>query len=255
MVEAGPDSFLSVKPCGDGADPRTGPGGEVIGSNDHLAHHLHPQATAGWSPMPDGLLLLVPTRIAPIVTTPLLSWGTKVAWAWSGFAAARRIRDRSVRSPNSSADHYGRETVDYLAEPLLSGVYGGNPEALSVRSVLPRFVELEAKYGSLSRGILAGRGAASNPAQPLFRTLEGRAGQPDRCPGPGDRRQSPRDSRGGSSDRALRLRLPIAGFGRLDAGQPGGARLRGARVGAAWRRRSIRHWPRRWRKFRTLRPP
>ena len=51
-------------------------------------------------------------------------------------------------------DHYGQEALDYLAEPLLAGVYGGDPKLLSVNSVLPRFVEMEAKYGSLSRGVL-----------------------------------------------------------------------------------------------------
>ena len=39
-------------------------------------------------------------------------------------------------------EHYGAEAVDYLAEPLLSGIYGGNPSELSVKSVLPRFVDL-----------------------------------------------------------------------------------------------------------------
>ena len=41
--------------------------------------------------------------------------------------------------------HYGQEAVEYLAEPLLAGVYGGVPEALSISSVLPRFVALESR--------------------------------------------------------------------------------------------------------------
>ncbi len=52
-------------------------------------------------------------------------------------------------------DHYGRECIDYLAEPLLAGVYGGDPKQMSVNSVLARFAEIEAKYGSLTRGVLA----------------------------------------------------------------------------------------------------
>jgi oxygen-dependent protoporphyrinogen oxidase len=52
-------------------------------------------------------------------------------------------------------DHYGRESIDYLAEPLLAGVYGGDPKQMSVNSVLSRFVEIEAKYGSLTRGVVA----------------------------------------------------------------------------------------------------
>ena len=58
-------------------------------------------------------------------------------------------------------DHFGSETLDYLAEPLLSGVYGGDPAQLSVGSVLPRFLQMEAKYGSLVRGVLAGRTGAA----------------------------------------------------------------------------------------------
>ena len=51
--------------------------------------------------------------------------------------------------------HFGAEVVDRLADPLLSGVYGGDANKLSVRAVLPRFVEMEEKYGSLSRAMLA----------------------------------------------------------------------------------------------------
>jgi len=81
--------------------------------------------------------------------------------------------DRSVA--DFVEDHYGREAVDYLAEPLLAGVYGGNPSQLSVNSVLTRFAELEATYGSLTRGVLAVRRKASAEGKgaPLFRTLKG----------------------------------------------------------------------------------
>jgi oxygen-dependent protoporphyrinogen oxidase len=81
--------------------------------------------------------------------------------------------------------HYGQEAVDRLADPLLSGIYGGDSEQLSAQSVLPRLVELEAKYGSLTRGMLAGmrerreaaaKAEAENPEtvnapRPLFTTL------------------------------------------------------------------------------------
>ena len=51
--------------------------------------------------------------------------------------------------------HFGREAVDRLADPLLSGIYGGDATQLSAQTVLPRLVEMEAKYGSLTRGMLA----------------------------------------------------------------------------------------------------
>jgi oxygen-dependent protoporphyrinogen oxidase len=71
--------------------------------------------------------------------------------------------------------HYGAEMVDLLADPLLSGVYGGEASQLSVRAVLARFADMEAKYGSLGRAMLAARkkvGAASSPPKPLFTSLK-----------------------------------------------------------------------------------
>ncbi|HVZ84993.1 MAG TPA: protoporphyrinogen oxidase, partial [Terracidiphilus sp.] len=84
--------------------------------------------------------------------------------------------------------HFGREAVDRLADPLLSGIYGGDAAQLSARSVLPRLVEMEAKHGSLSRGMLAAHremrarmaqraanGQASTRSAPrgIFTTLRG----------------------------------------------------------------------------------
>jgi oxygen-dependent protoporphyrinogen oxidase len=66
--------------------------------------------------------------------------------------------------------------VDRLADPLLSGVYGGHADQLSVRAVLPRFAEMEAKYGSLGRAMLAARRkirAFKSAPQPLFTSLTG----------------------------------------------------------------------------------
>jgi oxygen-dependent protoporphyrinogen oxidase len=171
LVEAGPDSFLSAKPWAMDLIRELGLESEVIGSNDHLRKifiRKHGRLVA----MPDGLQFLVPTRIAPLMATPLLSWSAKARMGleWFRHKPAERRQDCSVAE--FVAEHYGQEAVEYLAEPLLAGVYGGTPELLSVSSVLPRFVELESKYGSLSKGILAERGAASTPKQPIFRTLK-----------------------------------------------------------------------------------
>jgi oxygen-dependent protoporphyrinogen oxidase len=51
--------------------------------------------------------------------------------------------------------HFGAEAVDRLADPLLSGIFGGDSAQLSARAVLPRLVEMEQEYGSLTRGMLA----------------------------------------------------------------------------------------------------
>lgn len=178
VVEAGPDSFLSVKPAAMELIRELGLADDVIGSNDHL------RKTYVWKngrlvALPDGLMMMIPTRVLPMVTTPLVGWRTKIRMGMELLHPARngRSEDRSVAEFVEA--HYGAEAVDYLAEPLLAGIYGGTPQELSVRSVLPRFVELEAKYGSLTKGVLAERrrAAAQSSQAPLFRSLKGGLGQ------------------------------------------------------------------------------
>jgi oxygen-dependent protoporphyrinogen oxidase len=179
VLEGGPDSFLAAKPAGMELIREVGLGGELISSND--ASRVTYLVRGGrLTPMPDGLMMMVPTKIAPMLVSPLLTWGTKMRMGLEFFRRppAAALPDRSVA--DFIGDHYGRETVDYLAEPLLRGVYGGAADRLSARSVLTRFVEIEGKFGSLTRGVLdAKRKAAlarkgSNGATPpLFQTLKG----------------------------------------------------------------------------------
>jgi len=176
IIEGGPDSFLSSKPAAMDLIRELGLAGDVIGSNDRQ------RVTYIWKggrlvPMPDGLQLMVPTRLVPVLTSKLLSWPTKFRMGRELFRPpGRHTGDQSVADFVTA--HYGAEAVDYLAEPLLSGIFGGSPSALSVVSVLPRFVELEAKYGSLTKGVLAERKAHREQANglPLFRTLKGGLG-------------------------------------------------------------------------------
>ncbi|MEO8660043.1 MAG: protoporphyrinogen oxidase [Bryobacteraceae bacterium] len=174
VLEEGPDSFLSAKPAALELIREVGLASDVIGSNDHL------RVTYIWKggrliPLPDGMMMMVPTKFTPILMSPLLSWATKIRMGLEIFRQPGNGSGRDRTVSEFIEDHYGRESVDYLAEPLLSGVYGGSPDRLSVASVLTRFVELEGKYGSLTRGVLASRRAAGPKAQgaPLFRTLKG----------------------------------------------------------------------------------
>ena len=172
LIEAGPDSFLAAKPAALELIKDLGLEEQVIGSNDHQ------RVTYIWRrgrlvPMPDGLMMMVPTKMLPMATTSLLGWGTKIRMGLEFFQRPTR-EPREERSVAALVrEHYGDEAVDYLAEPLLAGVYGGDPERLSATSVLPRFVELEHRFGSLTRGTLAGRKKAPPSTGTLFRTLRG----------------------------------------------------------------------------------
>jgi oxygen-dependent protoporphyrinogen oxidase len=178
VLEAGPDSFISQKPWALQLIRELGLGSDVIGSNDHL-RVTYVLKNGRLVRLPDGLMLMIPTKILPLAASSLLGWGTKLRMGLEWFRRPSKdaVPDRSV--DDFVAQHYGREAVDYLAEPLLAGIYGGDPDRLSVTSVLPRFVELERKYGSLTKGVLHERRKAAKQAHgmPLFQTLRDGLGQ------------------------------------------------------------------------------
>jgi len=167
VLECGPDSFLSAKPEAMALIRELGLEGDVIGSKDEerVTYILrHGRLTR----LPEGTTMFVPTNPAAMLASPLVSWGTKVRMGLEFLRGPATYPDRSVSE--FVTDHFGRETLDYLAEPLLSGVYGGDPDQLSIASVMPRFVEMERKNGSLARALMSSRTGARK--DPLFRTLK-----------------------------------------------------------------------------------
>jgi len=154
ILEEGPDGFMAAKPWAMNLIKELGLADQVMGSNDH-SRVTYIVKKGKLVPMPEGLMMMVPTKILPLVETPLLGWGAKIRMGLEFFRQPPQtpLPDRSVHE--FLMDHYGQECIDYLAEPLLAGVYGGDPRDMSVNSVLARFVEIEKKYGSLTRGVLS----------------------------------------------------------------------------------------------------
>lgn len=173
LIEAGPDSFLTEKPWAADLCRQVGLEDQLIGSNDS-ARKTYILVNRRLVVIPDGLMFMVPTKILPAVLSPLFSLGTKLRMAREWFHPPRKADgDESVASLVQR--HYGEEMVERLADPLLSGVYGGEAGDLSVRAVLPRFAEMEARHGSLGRAMLAARKKMARPGngspRPLFTSL------------------------------------------------------------------------------------
>ena len=173
VVEAGPDSFITEKPWAADLCRSLGIGDQLIGSND-ADRKTYILTRGRLVEMPDGLMFMVPTKILPTGLSPLFSWKTKLRMAQELLHPPRGVdRDESVAE--FVERHYGGEMVDRLADPLLSGVYGGEAANLSVRAVLPRFAEMERTHGSLGKAMLAARRkmpSARKPAPPLFTSLK-----------------------------------------------------------------------------------
>jgi len=174
VIEAGPDSFLSVKPDALRLCQELGIGDQLIPSND-AGRKTYILVKGKLVLIPYGLEFMVPTRIWPMATTPLFSFKTKLRIAAELFSSARKdTGDEPVG--DFVRRHFGQEMVDRVVEPLLAGVYGGNAERLSIRAVLPRFAEMERQHGSLVRATLKAKARSKalpgTKPQPLFTSLK-----------------------------------------------------------------------------------
>jgi oxygen-dependent protoporphyrinogen oxidase len=153
VLERGPDSFLTEKPAAAELCRELGLGGELIPSND-AARKTYIVTRNRLVALPDGLMFLVPTKLVPTALTRLFSVRTKMRMALE-LLHPPRPNDGDESVARLVERHFGQEAVDRLADPLLSGIYGGDATQLSAQTVLPRLVEMETKYGSLTRGMLA----------------------------------------------------------------------------------------------------
>jgi oxygen-dependent protoporphyrinogen oxidase len=112
-------------------------------------------------PLPEGMMLGVPTRILPFAKSGLFSWPGKLRMGLDLVLPAGNGRaDESIAS--FLRRRFGQEAVQRLGEPLLAGIHSGDPERLSILATFPRLREIAEKNGSLVRGMWAT--AAPKPA-------------------------------------------------------------------------------------------
>lgn len=151
LLEGGPDSLLTEKPWAITLCRELGLEEELLPSNDaqrsfSILHRgrLHP--------FPAGCKLFIPQKVTPILTTSLLGPVGKARMLMEPL-----LRHRMPEGDESLAGftrrHFGQQALDRLAGPLLGGIYGGDPEDMSMAATFPRLRELERKHGSLVKGM------------------------------------------------------------------------------------------------------
>lgn len=158
LLETGPDSFISEKPEALELARR-------IGLEERLIHtsseHRRSFIVRGGRlmPVPEGFQLLAPSRLWPFVTSEIFSWTGKARMALE-LLVPRRV------SENGSADEslaefvrrrFGREALERMAQPMVGGIYTADPEQLSLKATMPRFLEMERKHRSLIWAMWTGR--------------------------------------------------------------------------------------------------
>lgn len=152
VVERGPDSLLTEKPWAIALAKRLGLEAELIGTNAS-PRGAYVVAHGRLERIPDGFTMMAPTQALPLLASPILSWRGKLrAFAEVALPRGAPREDESLAS--FVGRRFGAEMLDRLAEPMVSGVYGADPALLSLRSTMPRFLELEQKHRSVTLGLV-----------------------------------------------------------------------------------------------------
>ncbi|MBD3676477.1 MAG: protoporphyrinogen oxidase [Planctomycetaceae bacterium] len=157
LVELGADSFITNKPAGVELCRRLGIEDELIPTEDAWRKSL---VLRNGKPVevPEGFMLLSPAKVWPILKSPLFSWAGKLRMGWERFLPAKKTSTDDESLASFVRRRFGQELLDRLVQPLVGGIYTSDPEKLSLRATLPRFLEQEQEYGSL---IKASRAQAS----------------------------------------------------------------------------------------------
>ena len=164
-LEAGPDSYIATKTAVTEIAAELGHlGQQIIGSND-AARRIYLVRAGRLIAFPAGMSMMVPGRWMPALRSSLFSARTKMLFLRETMQSPRQ-RAGDISVGELVTDHFGKQVLEAVTEPLLSGVYGGNAAELSAASVLPKFVAYERRYGSLIKGVR--REKSTGPKGSLF---------------------------------------------------------------------------------------
>lgn len=152
-IEQGADCFLSEKPWARALCERLGIADRLIGTTpgERRTHVVH---RGRLHPLPDGFLMLAPTRLWPLAFSPLFTWRGKLRMGLDLVLPRRQTSgDESLAA--FVERRLGREALERAVDPLVGGIYTADPAHLSLHATMPRFVEMEREHRSLILGLRA----------------------------------------------------------------------------------------------------
>ena len=162
VIEGGPDTFVVTKPWAVKLCHELGLSPRLRGTNpDYKKTYILKNGRL--HELPGGLTMMIPTEFGPMLRTGLLSWPAK----------ARMGMDFLLPPVDENGDEslggfvtrrLGRSAYENLIEPLMSGIYAGDGDRLSLQATLPYLRDLELTHGGLVKGALAARRARSQKA-------------------------------------------------------------------------------------------
>ena len=177
LVEAGPDSFITEKPWALRLCERIGLTSRLV-STQSAYQKISIVHGGKLVELPEGFLLLAPTRVWPFIQSPLFSWPGKLRMALELLLPRGETEDESLGA--FVRRRFGSEALERVAQPLVGGIYASDPDKLSLMATMPRFKEMERQKRSViyamwsaQREPAKNREAGSGARWSLFVTLSG----------------------------------------------------------------------------------
>lgn len=172
LIEGGADSFITNKPAGVELCRELGLEGELIGT-DSTRRRSFVVRQGRLLPVPEGFVMMAPTRVAPVLTSPILSFRGKMRLLLERFVP-RKTEDSDESLASFVRRRFGREALERLVQPLVGGVYTADPADLSLAATMPQYMAMERESGSIIRAMMRqakGDRHASGARYGLFATL------------------------------------------------------------------------------------
>jgi len=152
LLERGPDSFISEKPQALELAKRLGLESRLVQTNEQFRRSFIVR-DGRLRAVPEGFQLLAPSRLWPFITSDIFSVAGKAR-----MAADLLLPRKSTNGDESLASfvrrRLGTEALERMAQPMVGGIYTADPETLSLRATLPRFLEMEREHRSLILAML-----------------------------------------------------------------------------------------------------
>jgi oxygen-dependent protoporphyrinogen oxidase len=154
LLERGSDSFISEKPQAVALAKRLGLESRLIQTNEEYRRSFIVR-NGRLRPVPEGFQLLAPSRIWPFIASDIFTVTGKLRMAADLFLPRKGTNGTKDESLASFVRRrLGSEALERMAQPMVGGIYTADPETLSLRATLPRFLDMERDHRSLILAML-----------------------------------------------------------------------------------------------------
>ena len=144
LCEWGPNGFLDNKPMTLDLCRELGISERLLKSDDNARKRFIYSGKQ---------LHRLPENGPSFIRSELISWPGKMRLACEPLIPAKRDNDDETLA-DFARRRLGQEALDKLIAPMVSGIFAGDPETMSLKSCFPRIRQLEEEYGGLIKAML-----------------------------------------------------------------------------------------------------